>query len=80
MNPYLQKMTVAQLQDLFIDTTKEFIWALELQASFVKLKHLRDQIKSISEVIESKKARRDPIMTGKPSDGEEDYSSAAKAS
>lgn len=80
MNPYLQKMTVAQLQDLFIQTTREFIWALEVQATFTKLKYLRDQIKSISEVIEAKKGRIDPVMTDKPSHTEEDFSSTAKAS
>jgi hypothetical protein len=80
MNPYLQKMTVAQLQDLFMTTTKEFIWALEVQATFTKLKYLRDQIKSISEVIEAKKGRVDPVMIDKPTDNEEDFSSTAKAS
>jgi hypothetical protein len=55
MNPYLQRMSVEQLQDLFLETTREFLRALEMQAPFTKLKYLRDQIKSISEVIEARK-------------------------
>jgi hypothetical protein len=56
MNPYLQKMSIEQLQDVFIETTREFVRALEMQAPFSKLKYLRDQIKSISEVIESRRS------------------------
>jgi hypothetical protein len=60
MNPYLQRMTVAQLQDLFIETTKEFVRALEIQAPFTQLKYLRDQIKSISEVLDNKRKTSNP--------------------
>jgi hypothetical protein len=56
MNPYLQKMSIEQLQDVFIETTREFVRALEMQAPFSKLKYLRDQIKGISEVIEARKS------------------------
>jgi len=45
-----------QLQDVFIETTREFVRALEMQAPFTKLKYLRDQIKSISEVIELRRS------------------------
>lgn len=55
MNPYLEKLNINQLIDLFMYTTREFISALESERSFKELKYLRDQIKSISEVIESKK-------------------------
>lgn len=66
MNPYLQRMSVAQLQELFIETTKEFVRALEIQAPFSQLKCLRDQIKSISEVLDNKKAI-------KPAIGKDDF-------
>jgi hypothetical protein len=54
-------MSVAQLQELFIETTKEFVRALEIQAPFSQLKYLRDQIKSISEVLDNKKTIKPKI-------------------
>jgi hypothetical protein len=55
MNPNLQKLTVSQLHDLFMETTLEFVRSLEAQASFSQLKDLRDKIKQISGAIDTKR-------------------------
>jgi hypothetical protein len=55
MNPYLEKLSFQQLLNMFMKTTKEFIAALETQRSFKELKLLRDEIRTISEVIEAKR-------------------------
>jgi hypothetical protein len=55
MNANLHTLTVAQLHDLFMETTLEFIRSLEAQASFNHLKDLRDRIREISETIDSRR-------------------------
>jgi hypothetical protein len=55
MNPYLEKLSFSQLLHLFMETTKEFVYGLEIGRSSMDLKFLRDNIKSISAAIEFKK-------------------------
>jgi hypothetical protein len=57
MNPYLEKLNFQQLLELFLTVTKEFITALETERPFKELKNLREQVRSISEMIELKKLR-----------------------
>jgi len=56
MNPYLEKLNFSQLIELFLQTTKEFVSALETESSYKELNYLRKQIRMISEGIEKKRA------------------------
>jgi hypothetical protein len=57
MNPYLDKLSFPQLLKLFLETTREFLAALEKDRCLKDINKIREKIKTISRVIEGKRSQ-----------------------